>query len=71
MGACMVVGAAAADEQNDGSFALPRDVVQAATAFQSYMASAAKIDAASPTAKGWSGPQGRLRPTSRRSWKRA
>ncbi|HZZ87416.1 MAG TPA: hypothetical protein VFE13_03685 [Caulobacteraceae bacterium] len=41
----MAVGAAAADDQSDGSFALPRDVVQAATAFQSYMASAAKIDA--------------------------
>jgi hypothetical protein len=44
VGACMFGGAAAADEHDDGSFALPRDVVQAATAFQTYMTSAAHID---------------------------
>jgi hypothetical protein len=44
VGACLVAGGAAASEGDDGSFALPRDVVQAATAFQDYMQSAAHID---------------------------
>jgi hypothetical protein len=43
-GACLVAGGAVAAEGDDGSFALPRDVVQAATAFQDYMSSAAHID---------------------------
>jgi len=43
-GACLVVGGAAADEMGDGTFALPQEVVCAATAFQDYMSSAARID---------------------------
>ena len=43
-GACLVAGAAIADEPESGTFALPREVVSAATAFQDYMASAAHID---------------------------
>ena len=43
-GACLVAGAAIADEPEDGAFALPREVVSAATAFQDYMSSAAHID---------------------------
>jgi len=39
-----VVGGAMADEMGDASFALPQDVVMAATAFQQYMTSAARID---------------------------
>jgi hypothetical protein len=44
LGACVVVSAAAADQQDDGAFALPREVVRAATAFQDYMTRAARID---------------------------
>jgi hypothetical protein len=44
MGACLAAGGAAADEMSDGSFALPQEVVCAATAFQDYMSSAARID---------------------------
>src|SRR5580698_4504224 len=44
VGACLVVGGAGAAESDEASFALPRDVVQAATAFQDYMSSAAHID---------------------------
>jgi hypothetical protein len=43
-GACLVAGAAIADEPDDGTFALPREVVSAATAFQDYMSGAAHID---------------------------
>jgi hypothetical protein len=43
-GACLVAGAAIADEPDNGTFALPREVVSAATAFQDYMSSAAHID---------------------------
>ncbi len=42
-GACLVVGGAAAGEFDDGSFAMPLEVVSAATAFQTYMAGAAHI----------------------------
>jgi hypothetical protein len=42
-GACLVGGAAIADEPDNGTFALPREVVSAATAFQDYMSSAAHI----------------------------
>ena len=42
-GACLVVGGAAAGEFDDGSFAMPLEVVSAATAFQTYMAGAARI----------------------------
>jgi hypothetical protein len=44
-GAWMTIGAAGADEMQEPAFSLPREVVSAATAFQQYMASAAKIDA--------------------------
>ena len=44
VGACLTVGGAAADEFDDGSFAMPQEVVSAATAFQTYMASAAHVD---------------------------
>ncbi len=43
-GACLAAGVAGAGEFDDGAFALPRDVVSAATAFQTYMASASRID---------------------------
>jgi len=43
-GACMVVGGAVAGEFDDGAFAMPQEVVSAATAFQAYMADAAHID---------------------------
>ncbi|HUZ11468.1 MAG TPA: hypothetical protein VMU93_01285 [Caulobacteraceae bacterium] len=43
-GACLVVGAAIAGEMDDASFEMPRDVVSAATAFESYMKDAASID---------------------------
>ncbi len=44
-GAWVTMGAAGADEMQAPAFALPAEVVSAATAFQRYMASAAKIDA--------------------------
>ena len=44
VGACLTVGGAAANEFDDGSFAMPQEVVSAATAFQTYMASAAHVD---------------------------
>jgi hypothetical protein len=44
-GACVALGAAGADEMQEPAFALPREVVSAATAFQQYMSGAAKIDA--------------------------
>ena len=44
IGACLAVGVAGAGEFDEGAFALPRDVVSAATAFQAYMAGAARID---------------------------
>jgi hypothetical protein len=37
-------GVAAAGEFDDGSFAMPQEVVSAATAFQAYMNSAARVD---------------------------
>ena len=43
-GVWLVAGAAIADEPDNGTFALPREVVSAATAFQDYMSSAAHID---------------------------
>jgi hypothetical protein len=43
-GACAVVGVAYADEIGDGHFEMPRDVVSAATAFEDYMQTAARID---------------------------
>ena len=43
-GACLTAGGAAASEFDDGSFALPQEVVSAATAFQTYMSSAAHVD---------------------------
>jgi len=49
VGACLGVGAvwggvAAAGEFDDGSFAMPQEVVSAATAFQAYMSNAAHVD---------------------------
>jgi hypothetical protein len=44
VGACVAVGGAIADEGADSGFALPREVVSAATAFEGYMKSAAAID---------------------------
>ena len=44
-GAWVTMGAAGADEMQAPAFALPAEVVSAATAFQRYMASAAKIEA--------------------------
>lgn len=48
VGACVAIGAAAADEtqMQAPAYALPQELVSAATAFQGYMTSAAKIDAA-------------------------
>jgi hypothetical protein len=43
-GACMVVGGALADELSEATFTLPQEVVSAATAFDHYMSSAARID---------------------------
>ncbi len=43
-GACVAMGAAGADQMQQPAFALPQEVVSAATAFQQYMASAARID---------------------------
>jgi hypothetical protein len=43
-GACAVVGVAYADEMGDGLLEMPRDVVSAATAFEEYMQSAARVD---------------------------
>ena len=43
-GACLVVGGAVAGEFDDDAFALPQEVVSAATVFQAYMAGAAHID---------------------------
>jgi hypothetical protein len=45
VGACVAVGGAMADEASEATFALPQDVVCAATAFEHYMTSAAHIDA--------------------------
>ena len=42
-GACLVVGGAFADDLDDNTFEMPREVVSAATAFQSYMKDAASI----------------------------
>jgi hypothetical protein len=42
-GACAIGGGAVADE-GDQTFVMPRDVVSAATAFQSYMKTAAQVD---------------------------
>ncbi|HLY77918.1 MAG TPA: hypothetical protein VKQ70_00985 [Caulobacteraceae bacterium] len=42
-GACLVAGGAVADEFDDGAFAMPREVVSAATVFQTYMSNAARI----------------------------
>lgn len=44
-GASVALGAAGADEMQEPAFALPQEVVSAATAFQAYMSGAAKIDA--------------------------
>jgi hypothetical protein len=44
-GACVVAGGAVADETSEATFALPQEVVAAATAFDHYMTSAARIDA--------------------------
>jgi hypothetical protein len=44
-GACVAMGAAGADEMQEPAFALPQEVVSAATAFQQYMSGAARIDA--------------------------
>jgi hypothetical protein len=44
VGACVAVGGAVADEIGEATFVLPRDVVSAATAFEHYMSSAARID---------------------------
>jgi len=43
-GACVMVGGAVADDFGDGSFAMPGDVVSAATAFENYMKGAAQVD---------------------------
>jgi hypothetical protein len=43
-GACVAVGVAYADEIGDGLPEMPRDIVSAATAFEGYMRSAARID---------------------------
>src|SRR5271154_1809298 len=42
-GACLVVGGAVAGEFDDGAFAMPQEVVSAATVFQTYMSNAARI----------------------------
>src|ERR1700688_4623687 len=42
-GACMVVGGALAGDLDDNTFAMPRELVSAATAFQSYMKNAATM----------------------------
>jgi hypothetical protein len=44
VGGCLLAGGAVAGDLDDGSFALPQEVVCAATAFQDYMSSAAHID---------------------------
>jgi hypothetical protein len=44
VGACVAVGGAMADEMSEASFALPQEVVCAATAFEHYMTSAARIE---------------------------
>ena len=44
VGACMAVGGAVADEMSEATFTLPQEVVSAATAFEHYMSSAARID---------------------------
>jgi len=44
VGACVVVGGAVAQELDQASFSLPQEVVSAATAFEHYMSSAARID---------------------------
>jgi hypothetical protein len=43
-GACIVAGGALADEMSEATFTLPQEVVAAATAFDHYMSSAARID---------------------------
>ena len=43
-GACALVGCAYAASLGDGDFAMPHEVVSAATAFETYMKSAASID---------------------------
>jgi len=43
-GACVAMGAAIADEAQDQAFSLPQEVVSAATAFDHYMAGAARLD---------------------------
>src|SRR5690242_13375408 len=45
VGACMAVGVAVAEEPQEQAFSLPQEVVSAATAFEHYMTSAARIDA--------------------------
>ena len=45
VGACVAVGGAVADEMSETTLTLPQEVVSAATAFDSYMSSAARIDA--------------------------
>lgn len=45
VGACVAIGAAGADEMQEPAFALPQEVVSAATAFQQYISGASKIDA--------------------------
>jgi hypothetical protein len=42
-GACLAVGGAVAGEFDDGAFAMPQEVVSAATVFQTYMSNAARI----------------------------
>jgi hypothetical protein len=42
-GACLVVGGAFADDMDEGAFEMPKEVVAAATAFQSYMRDASTI----------------------------
>jgi hypothetical protein len=42
-GACVVVGGAIADDLDDNTFEMPKEVVAAATAFQSYMRDASTI----------------------------
>jgi len=44
VGACMAVGGAVADEMSEATLTLPQEVVSAATAFDHYMSSAARID---------------------------
>src|SRR5579883_2017716 len=44
-GACALVGGAIAQDLQDGSFEMPRDVVSAATAFEGYMTAAASVGA--------------------------